>query len=73
MPRIGRQYVFFLTRDEQEQDFHILTAYELRGDKVMPLDFPSDHPINQYIGADKSSFMSALRLAVANPQQTTQN
>lgn len=73
MPRVGREYVFFLTRDDQEQDFHILTAYELRGNSVMPVDFPSDHPINQYIGADKASFMSALRLAVANPQPATQN
>lgn len=68
MPRVGREYVFFLTRDDEEQDFHIVTAYELRGDGVMPLDFPSDHPMNQYIGADKASFMSALRTALASPQ-----
>lgn len=73
MPRVGREYVFFLTRDDEEQDFHIVTAYELRGNDVMPVDFPADHPINQYIGADKASFMSALRSTVANPQPTTQN
>lgn len=73
MPRVGREYVFFLTRDDEEQDFHIVTAYELRGNDVMPLDFPPDHPMNQYIGADKDSFMSALRVALANPQPAAQN
>lgn len=73
MPRVGQEYVFFLTRDDEEQDFHIVTAYELRGNDVMPVDFPGDHPINQYIGADKASFLSALRTAVASPQPATQN
>lgn len=70
MPLAGRQYVFFLERDAAEKDFHILTGYELRGDRVFTLDFPHDgHPINQYHDVDKATFMNALRLAGADPQQ----
>jgi len=69
MPLAGRQYVFFLERDAEEDAFHILTGYELRGDRVFTLDFPHEgHPINQYYDVDKATFMNALRLAVADPQ-----
>jgi len=37
MPRVGSQYVLFLKRLDQE-DFKLLTAYELRDDRVIPLD-----------------------------------
>jgi hypothetical protein len=74
MPLAGRQYVFFLERDAEEKDFHILTGYELRGDRVFTLDFPQEgHPINQYHDVDKATFMNALRLAVAGPQSAIRN
>lgn len=39
LPLIGRQYVFFLKyNDDGGQDYVILTAYELRGGRVVPLD-----------------------------------
>lgn len=36
MPRLGRRYVLFLKRDDQ--DFDLLTGYELRAGRVFPLD-----------------------------------
>jgi len=71
MPRVGQRYTLFLTGDEQGQGFHILTAYELRGGRVIPVDYPAGgtHPIAvKYKGADEESFMSDLRAAVDNAQ-----
>jgi hypothetical protein len=39
LPRIGRQYAFFLKYNNDEgQDFRVITAYELRAGRVFPLD-----------------------------------
>lgn len=71
MPRVGRRYTLFLTGDNEGQDFHILTAYELRGGRVIPVDDPAGgtHPIAvKYKGVDEESFLSDLRSAVDNAQ-----
>jgi hypothetical protein len=36
MPRLGRRYLFFLK--QTDADFEIVTAYEIKGDQVIPLD-----------------------------------
>lgn len=71
MPKVGRQYVFFLTHDFplngfQENDLYILTGYELRAGRVFPLDSPHGHPISAYKGRDEISFLGELRMALAN-------
>lgn len=38
MPRIGRQYVLLLKYNDQGDDYHIVTGYELRNKRVFPLD-----------------------------------
>lgn len=38
MPQIGAQYILFLRHAGKDQAYHLLTGYELRGDKVFPLD-----------------------------------
>lgn len=38
MPQIGAQYILFLKREGKDQAYHLLTGYELRGDKIFPLD-----------------------------------
>jgi hypothetical protein len=71
MPRVGRRYALFLTCDDQEQNIQVLTAYELRGGQVFPIDNPAggQHPIaTAYKNADEVSFLSDLRAAIANPQ-----
>jgi hypothetical protein len=38
MPRIGGRYVFFLKYNKEGQDYPIITAYEIRDGKIVPLD-----------------------------------
>lgn len=67
MPRPKRQYVLFLSRNEQEEGYRIVTGYELRGGRVFPLDMTtsSDTDFDAYINTDASSLMAQLRAAVA--------
>jgi hypothetical protein len=67
-PKRGRQYVLFLKRSDQGE-LSILTGYELRAGRVMPLDGDDKDPrgdlqFARYRGADEESFMHALREAV---------
>jgi hypothetical protein len=72
LPRVGRRYVLFLTHDllmsgRYDEDFFILTGYELRNDKVFPLDkVSSGHPISSYKDKDRESFLDDLALAISN-------
>jgi hypothetical protein len=78
MPRVGGQYVLFLTHNfpmggEFNPDLFVLTGYELRGDRVFPLDktLPG-HPITAYKGTIKESFMKDLMSALENNPLTIQ-
>lgn len=77
LPRIGRRYALFLTHNfsifggVQEQDFYILTGYELRSGTVIPLDTPGGgtHPLAAtYKGTDEQVFINELRFAIAGPK-----
>lgn len=63
MPRKGRRYVFFLDATERAQGFPIITAYELRGGKVFPLD--SAQQFEAYKGMDEAEFIGAVQGAVS--------
>lgn len=66
MPKVGGHYVMFLIhRSASETDsFDILTGYELRGERVLPLDKVSQkHPIRKYEGVAVSSFFADVRTA----------
>jgi hypothetical protein len=69
LPRVGKRYVLFLiflTRDESDTDFHILTGYELRDGKVFPLDKLSpSHPITAYAGTSEAAFFVDLNKVLA--------
>ena len=67
MPRIGRQYVFFLKHNEQGDDYTILTGYEIRKNHVFPLD--EVEPFTAYGKYDESTFLSAVREAIAQPSE----
>jgi len=67
-PQVGGRYVLFLRRDE-EGDFSILTGYELRDSKVLPLDGGGADPQGElqfavYRDASEESFLSELKKAV---------
>ncbi|HKR01096.1 MAG TPA: hypothetical protein VJT09_10510 [Pyrinomonadaceae bacterium] len=70
MPLVGRQYVLFLKRIGTEQEFSLVTAYELRSGRVVPLDGANTEngeklPFDDYKGADSSVFLNTVRDAVA--------
>lgn len=75
LPRVGRRYLFFLKyNDDAGEDYSIITAYELRGGRVLPLDgggFDDDEVPVQYIAykkfkdADEATFLKQVREAVA--------
>ena len=64
VPRIGGKYVLFLKR--VEDDLLILTGYELRQNKIKPLDKVG--LFNNYTGVDSQSFMDTLQEALISPQ-----
>lgn len=70
MPRPGRRYVFFLTctdlNGNDAEGYYLLTAYELREGRVIPLDKVQEgHPINQYKGISEQDFLTELRAVIA--------
>lgn len=74
MPLLGHRYVLFLTRNAPEQDFTILTGYELRAGRVLLLDDPGGgHPITAYKGMDEKSFLKAVQDAISKVSQATSN
>lgn len=71
MPRVGVRYVLFLTHDSLEgleyQNFFILTGYEIKANRVFPLDKPvPGHAMSKYEGTDEDSFMKELTSVLAN-------
>jgi len=66
-PRQGKEYILFLKRDEEE-DFSILTGYEVDGTVVQPLDGKrgtrnkeDELPFDIYRGVSRETFISALQ------------
>ena len=72
-PLINRSYVFFLKYEREEQDYPIITAYELRGGVVFPLDgFDIDGQLlepyaeyQQYKGWNEADFLNKVRESIA--------
>jgi hypothetical protein len=70
MPLVGRQYVLFLKRVDQGQDFSLVTGYELRDQRVVPLDGANTEkgeklPFDNYKGTDASVFLNTVRATIA--------
>jgi len=59
LPRLGRQYVFFLKRINEGQDVSILSGYELRGGRVFSLKGYSP-----FEDTDITIFLDTIRRAV---------
>ncbi len=64
MPRVGRQYVFFLRHTEEDDVFDLLTGYELRQGKAVPLD--ELNQFKRFKGMDETAFLIEIRSAIAN-------
>lgn len=67
MPAVGARYVFFLTT--LDEDYRIVTGYELGAEGVMPLDNSRQFQTHQ--GQNEADFLKALRDAISQalPQQ----
>jgi hypothetical protein len=64
MPQVGVRYVLFLTSAQSQNEFQILTGYELRNGKVYPLD---DLPnLYLYENKDEPTFLNELRVKAAS-------
>ena len=61
MPAVGGRYAFFLKN--LEEDYSIITGYELGADGVMPLD--NSRQFERYLGQNENDFLQALRDAVS--------
>jgi len=64
MPAVGVRYAFFL--NALDDDYSILTAYELGAEGVMPLD--NSRQFQVYQGQTETDFLKALREAISHPE-----
>lgn len=72
-PLIGRRYVLFLKYNKEEQDYSLITGYELRAGEVFPLDglsmsgtiIPELAEHQKYRGASEANFLDELLEAIA--------
>jgi len=72
-PRTGHRYVLFL-KTESEGGFSILTGYEVRGERIVPLDGEclkggEVTPFDRFEGFEAATFLTLVREAVAKSQQ----
>jgi hypothetical protein len=67
MPQPTRQYVLFLTRNNDGETCHIVTGYELRDGRIFPLDrtTSSDTDFDSYINMDEAAFFKRLDAAIS--------
>lgn len=63
MPRVGAHYVLFLKRQNKDQAYQLLTAYEFRGDKVFPLDGLPQFKVHE--GADMEDFLTVMNSKIS--------
>jgi hypothetical protein len=65
-PRLGGKYILFLKTSDEPQLFNILTAYELQGNRIQPLDYsPGVVGFDRYSGRDAKAFINEVRNQIA--------
>lgn len=73
MPKVDAKYIFFLGYDVEAEDYPIITAYELKAGKVIPLDgLGFDKEINEsylgqqsYAGMPEAEFLLLVQSAIS--------
>lgn len=68
MPRVNKQYLLFLAADEISPNHQILTGYELKENRVLPLDGAYQFQI--YKGKNVTEFVKTVREAIAKSPET---
>jgi hypothetical protein len=60
LPEVNARYIFFLTKegDEENPNYKILTAYQIKDGSIFPLDrFP---PFKEFQGMDEKAFVTRI-------------
>lgn len=82
-PQVGVRYIFFLgfnpyeagtkrlTGPRGSMSRHILTAYEIRENRIYPLDFATGKNFQEHQGKDATTFINEIRNSVAVPSQSS--
>jgi hypothetical protein len=73
MPRVARRYVLFLTRNKEGDEYHLVTGYELRDGRVIPLDSgmtPDGARFDAYVGMEEAPFFRLLDTSLATSSPT---
>jgi hypothetical protein len=76
MPRVGSKYVLFLKYEVEENNYSLITAYESRGNKIVPLDGLDRNGTviyqltshQSYKGASEADFLNLVQLAISTSQ-----
>lgn len=71
LPRIAKRYIMFLTKPDETPNYYILTGYELKEGKVVPLD--NGLGFLKFKGMNETDFMKTIREALAQPTQKVEN
>jgi hypothetical protein len=77
-PQLNGTYVFFLKRENGQADYSILTAYELKGGRVIPLDgsnveLTSTWRFDKYKDVDEQQFLGELLDVIAKSSKSSQS
>lgn len=67
LPRPQRNYIFFLRRNDQGEDYHIITGYEIRHGRISPLDELEKFAV--FKDFDKAEFLNLLQETITNASQ----
>ena len=76
MPQVGSRYVLFLKYEAEENDYPLITAYELKNGKIIPLDgLNKDGKIiyqltshQSYKGTSETDFLNLVQFAIRTAQ-----
>ncbi len=75
-PQLNGSYVFFLKKENGQADYSILTAYELKGGRIIPLDgsnveLTSTWRFDKYKDVDEQQFLSELLDVIAKSSKSS--
>ena len=73
MPLVNSQYVFFLSAGGPDSNYHIVTGYEVRGGRVLPLDDVKGHPFETLTGKEVEAVLQLIRGPVLNQHKEITN
>lgn len=77
MPQAGKRYILFLKRNDEGQDYSIITGYELQSGRIFPLDkSPQSNSksgqfaeYEKYAGSDEITFLNDVRTIIETEAQ----